>query len=58
MRVGRWLFERYSNSRTRVGFLGCLAQANAFIYLPPGESAYPEGTLVKVLPIAPLEGCA
>ncbi|MGQ9487215.1 MAG: molybdopterin molybdotransferase MoeA [Armatimonadota bacterium] len=38
--------------------LGSLAQANAFIYLPPGESAYPEGTLVKVLPIAPLEGCA
>lgn len=37
--------------------LGSLAQANAFIYLPSGESAYPEGALVKVLPIAPLEGC-
>lgn len=36
--------------------LGSLAQANAFIYLPPGESACPEGALVKVLPIAPLEG--
>lgn len=37
--------------------LGSLAQANAFIYLLPGESAYHEGALVKVLPIAPLEGC-
>lgn len=37
--------------------LGSLAQANAFIYLPPGEGAYAEGTLVKALPIAPMEGC-
>lgn len=37
--------------------LGSLAQANAFIYLPPGESTYPAGTLVKVLPIAQMEGC-
>ncbi len=37
--------------------LGSLAQANAFLYLPAGESHYPAGTLVNALPIAPLEGC-
>jgi len=37
--------------------LGSLAQANAFLYLPAGEGVYTEGTLVKVLPVAPLEEC-
>jgi len=44
--------------------LGSLAQANAFLYLPACESkgnpagcSYPAGTLVQVLPFAPLEGC-
>ena len=36
--------------------LGALAQANAFLYLPAGESDYPAGTLVRALPIAPMEG--
>ncbi len=36
--------------------LGSLARANAFLYLPAGESHYPAGTPVKVFPILPMEG--